>query len=231
MSPLRLFSQFRTDRRGTSAVEFAWTFPFLLLVLLGAYNVSRAANAARQLSRLSDAMATMLVTNGTGILSYLDLHYAYDSAMVEFPLVLFDSHNLGIAWQNDISISMAGVSFSPTVAGCTTGCAYKTKVVWTGGAMARTCGSTINPAADTAAPSPTTLPTDLFTPIALPSGGYAPPNFQVVVDIVYSWRPLVGAAFIPPITFRRSTYLSPRYVAQINYEALAGDDGFGVACP
>ncbi len=50
--------QFFCDRRGTAIVEFAWALPFLLLALFGVYNLSQAAIAERQLSRLADGIAT-----------------------------------------------------------------------------------------------------------------------------------------------------------------------------
>ena len=230
-------SCFLCDQAGTAIVEFAWALPFLLLTLLGVYNLSQAANAERQLSRLSDGIATQLVTNGvvgapSYPINYTDLHYANDSAMLEFPLVLSDSYAKNESWALDISISMAGISFSPTVGGCTNACTYVAKIVWTGGNKARACGSAQVAASDGATPSPSTLPQDLFDPVPTPTTGvFSPPNFQVVVDIVYSWRPRFGNNFIPPITFKRSTYLSPRYVSQITYSQIAGDDGFDVPCP
>jgi len=228
---------FLGDRAGTAIVEFAWALPFMLLALFGVYGLCQAENAERQLSRLSDAVATQLVTNGivgaaSYQINYTDLHYANDSAMLEFPLVLSDSYSKNESWTADISISMAGVSFSPTVTGCTSGCTYVAKVVWTGGNKARACGSVQTSAADSAKPSPSTLPQDLFDPVPTQTSGvFSPPNFQIVVDIVYSWAPTIGANLIPAITFKRSTYLSPRYVSQITYSQISGDDGFGVPCP
>ncbi len=165
-------------------------------------------------------------------INYTDLHYANDSAMLEFPQVLSDSYTKQKNWAADISISMAGVSFSPTVAGCTSGCTYVAKIVWTGGNKARACDSAQIAAPDSASPTPSTLPQDLFAAVPTQTAGvFSPPNFQLVVDVVYSWAPMFGPKFIPPITFKHSTYLSPRYVSQINYSQIAGDDGFGVPCP
>ena len=96
-------SYFLCDQAGTAIVEFAWALPFLLLTLLGVYNLSQAANAERQLSRLSDGIATQLVTTGvvgapSYQINYTDLHYANDSAMLEFPLVLSDSYAKNESW-------------------------------------------------------------------------------------------------------------------------------------
>ena len=107
--------------------------------------------------------------------------------MLEFPLVLSDSYSLSESWAADISISMAGISFSPTVVGCTSACTYVAKVVWTGGHKARACGSVQISASDGTTPSPSALPQDLFDPVPTSTTGvFSPPNFQIFVDIVYS---------------------------------------------
>jgi len=85
------------------------TLAVVLLALLGVYNISQAANAERQLSRLSDGIATQLVTNGvvgapSYQINYTDLHYANDSAMLEFPLVLSDSYSKNENWASDIRV-------------------------------------------------------------------------------------------------------------------------------
>ena len=219
------------DRRGMALVEFGLTFPILVLAMTGAFEMSLAATAGRELTRLANSAATMLTVNTTGTITYLNLHYANDIAMLIFPDVLKDSASKGIAWGADISISMAGVGFSPTVTGCTSACAYQANIHWTGGAAARACGTHPLAAPDSAAPSATTLPTDLFTPVATPASGNAPPNFLVVVDVQYSWAPAIAAGWLPRINFRRSAYIVPRYVPAITYSVVAGDDGFGNECP
>jgi hypothetical protein len=145
--------------------------------------------------------------------------------------VLNDSANKGIAWGTDITISMAGISFTPTVTGCTTACTYKANVVWTGGAEGRVCGTNPTSAADTAPPSPTTLPSDLFTPVANAQGGNSAPPFVIVTDINYSWTPLIFTKLVGSFVMRRSAYINPRYTASITYSVVTGDDSFGKECP
>jgi Flp pilus assembly protein TadG len=231
--PTRLLAhKFFSDRRGVALVEFATLFPVLVLLLFGAYDLSRGADAVRGLTRLSNSIATMLATNSTGYVNYTNLHYAFDSAAVIFPEVLHDASSKNIAWRNDISISMAGVGFAPTVSGCTAGCTYVSQIYWTGGSMNRACGT--SPAADNAAGSnPLVLPDDLFTPVATPTGGNAPPNFVIVVDVTYSWTPLIGRAFLPSISFQRTAFLAARYApgGVVKYNAIPNDDGFGKECP
>jgi hypothetical protein len=222
--------KFLEDRHSVALVEFATLFPVLVLLLFGAYDLARGADAVRGLTRLSNSIATMLTTNSTGYVNYTNLHYAFDGAAVIFPEVLRDASSKNIAWRNDIGISMAGVGFVPTVVGCT----YVAQIYWTGGSMNRACGTSPVAAADNAAGSnPLVLPDDLFTPIATPAGGNAPPNFVIVVDVTYRWTPLIGRAFLPSISFQRSAFLAARYApgGVVKYNAIPNDDGFGKECP
>lgn len=223
-------SNFWKKRDGVAAIEFAAVFPLLFLLLAGAFELSRAVMAARQLTSLADSAATMIASDSNGVIYYTDLHYAYDSAMITFPRVLSDSFAKNIPWSSDITISLAGITFSPTVSGCTVSCSYKASVVWTGGASARKCGSTIQSASDSNAPTPTTLPSDLFTPIPNPNGGYNSPPFTVVADITYTWTPILFSRFFGNITLQRSAYVNARYASKIVYTKASGDDGFGAEC-
>lgn len=218
------------DRRAVAALEFAMVAPLLITLVAGGYEVSREVDGTRQLTTLANSIATMLTTNTSGSVTYLGLHYAFNSAMVIFPAVLSNSYSKGVAWNSDISISMAGVSFTPTVAGCTTSCSYKANIVWTGGSATRACGTNPTTAPDASQPSPSTLPADLFNTVTTPIG-VAPPSFVIAVDITFTWTPAVFSQLFGPVTLTRSVYLSPRYVSQVKYSAISGDDGFGKECP
>jgi hypothetical protein len=247
------FSIFKADRRAVALVEFAFAFPMLALIFVGSYNLALAAAASRQLSRAAEAIADILATtqppNGStkATVNFSLLHYAFDAAMIEFPPVLTSTAssactalpNTG-SWGAHICISMSGIVFTPTTAGCnTSSCNYRAFVVWTAGSKARPCAVVLAPAATLfQAPSPSTLPQQLYqpTPVAGTSNtstpqNYASPNYQIVVDIVYSWAPSFGASLVPPITIKRSTYLTPRYATSITYSVSSGDDGFGTGCP
>jgi len=253
--PSRRVTGFLRDRRATALVEFAWLWPVMVLIMYGAYNLSLASNVARQLSRLSDDIAQMIVTllpSGSSwcsaststtcaALEDYNLWYAHDSAMVEFPQVLSDA---GANWASGIGISITGVAFAPLSSGCigsSNPSCYAAFVVWYAqngaGSATRTCATAIGQASDTAAPSPATLPSDLFNPVPVPSSAtgavstYAAPLFQVVVDVSYGWKPSVWKStlgWFPTLNFAKSSYLSPRYVSQIVYK---GGGSYGKACP
>jgi hypothetical protein len=152
--------------------------------------------------------------------------------------MLQDAARKGISWKNDISVSIAGVLFSGLPANCTTSCtSYTANVVWNSGPNKRTCGVALTSAPDTAAPSKTTLPADVF-PVA-PSQG----ALLIVVDIVYNYTPIFGSTFTAlfgsplfgTIPIARSAYLAPRYVQyppnNMKYKVVSGDDGIGAECP
>lgn len=73
---------------------------------------------------------------------------------------------------------------------------------------------------DTAVPSKTALPADVFGPGSI-----------VVVDIVFSYTPIFGFGLFGTVPIARSAYLSPRYVPLIKYVVVSGDDGIGAECP
>lgn len=216
---------------GSAAIEFALVYPVLFLLLAGSFELTRAVNSARRITTVASSIATMIASDAKGSISSTDLHYAFDSAMITFPDVLADSAAKGIAWSSDISISMAGVVFTPTVPGCKSQCTYKANIVWTGGAATRSCGSTLTSMSDTDTATPTTLPSNLYTPIAIPAGGFNPPPFAVVVDVAYTWTPAVFSRQFGTATIRRSAYLTSRYASKINYTKLSDDDAFGKQCP
>lgn len=222
--------RFGRDRTGIAAVEFTLIFPILLGVSAAIFEYSSFVRQSRQLTDTANSIAEILAADSDTTVNWTDLHYAVDSTMLTFPKVLSDSSRKGIAWANDITISLAGVSFSPTVSGCTSGCTYKAAVNWTGGAKQRACGSTQSSTTDTALPSATTLPASLFTPVASPQGGNGPPLFVVVADVTYTWSPAVFTGLLNGVTMKRSSFINPRYVSSLKYTVSSGDDGFGQAC-
>lgn len=223
-------SRFAHSTEAVSAIEFAVVFPVLLAVMAGAFELSREVNSARRLTTFASSAATMIASNASGSIAYTDLHYAFDSAMITFPDVLSDSFAKKIPWSNDITISMTGVVFAPTVSGCTAQCTYKANVMWTGAAAKRTCGSILTAADDASSPTPTTLPTDLYTPVSNASGTKNPPSFAVVVDVIYTWTPTIFSNVFGSVTLKRSAYVAPRYSSKITYKKVSGDDGFGAEC-
>jgi Flp pilus assembly protein TadG len=241
--PAKLYrraKEFWRARQAIAATEFALVLPLLVMLMLGSVEVARVIIAARNVTAVATTAVEML-SQGTTRPDYSDLHFASESTMVVFPQILQDAKQKGISWKNDISISMAGVCFSPagstncsTLPACTSNCTAN--VVWNSGPNKRACGTPLTSASDTAAPSNTTLPADVFP------GGAAPGGLLIVVDTVFNYTPMFGSVFtglfgsplFGTIPIARSAYLAPRYLQSVTgfrYNVVSGDDGIGAECP
>lgn len=234
--------QFWSARQAIAATEFALVLPILVILMLGSVEAARLIISVQRVTQVATTIVEMLSQTqaqnpnetGTGIpwsVTYIDLDFAIESTMVIFPQILQDAAQKGISWNNDISISTAGVLFTPNPTTCTSNCSYIANVVWNSGPNKRTCGVALTAVPDTSVPSKTTLPTDVF-PAGAPPGGSI-----IVVDILYNYTPIFGLGFFGTIPIARSAYLAPRYVqpgatpGYIQYYTASGDDGIGAECP
>ena len=199
-------------RAGLAAVETAIILPFLLLCLLAGFETVRYINMTRQMTIVANSLASMLSTR-TSAAQFNDVVFAMNSTLVTFPQVLGDPARGGTTWYQYMSLTASSILFSPTVNGCTSGCTYKAKVDWSLSSAGNTRSCSVAPASasDTAAPTLATLPSDVFTAGSL-----------IVVDITYPFVPIFGSTFFKPITFRRSAYLQPRYLAKIPLVSSSG---------
>lgn len=239
----RRAKEFWRARQAIAATEFALILPLLIMVMLGSVETARAIIAVRKVTLVANTVVEMLsqnqannpneTPNEPSTVTYIDLHFAMDSTMVIFPQILQDAAQKGISWKNDISISMASVVFTPNPSSCTSNCIYNANVVWNSGPNKQTCGVLLTPVADTATPSNTTLPADVFGPGSL-----------IVVDIVYNYTPIFGSIFTAlfgsplfgTIPIARSAYVAPRNALPpatpyVGYDVVSGDDGIGAECP
>jgi Flp pilus assembly protein TadG len=216
-----ILSRFRTAKTAIAAVEFAVIMPMLVLFIVGGAELARYINTTRKLTNLAESLANLMAERTTAI-AYDDLMFNFNSTLVTFPQVLRDAANNGVGWNADISVTLSSIKFTPTVTGCTASCTYKASVIWTAGSLARrSCTVAPLSAPDTATPSLLTLPADVFT-----SGTI------VVADVSFTYQPLFGGRFFPASTvLRRSVYLQPRYLTEIDFDPSAGSlSGIGSVC-
>ncbi len=208
------------DRAGSVAVEFAIVVPMLALLLAGLYQAWMLTVVNRELDAVPASIAQMLTQTTTGAVNDDDLAFTASSAMVLFPTVLSDAASKGLSWSDDIGITISSVVFSQQANG-----AYQAEVAWSRGTSKRPCGTPLTGAADTATPSPTTLPQDLFGVGSL-----------IVVDVVFTYSPsFLPTTFMPQstYTFKKSVYLQPRYIAAPSYITHSAKDADGATtlCP
>jgi Flp pilus assembly protein TadG len=216
----RLFRRFWAARDGVSAIEFSIWAPVMTALFLGGVDTARYTIATGRIADVASTIGQMLSVNTSGTVNYIDLQFYDDSAMAIYPQVLADAARQGIAWGNDMAITISQVNFTATPTGCTTSCSYQAKVAWTAGSNKRSCLVAPSSASDTAAPSSSTLPADAFGPTS-----------QIVVDVSFTFRPLFAAFILKSTVIRRSFYISPRYVTTIAYQTISGDPGTTTVCP
>jgi len=224
--PRRARTRLLIDKTGVAAVEFALVAPLLLALLLGAVELDNQITAGRRLAQASYSVAQVIseAPNPPGTINYMDLQMANDSAMVVFPLVLSDSAARGVSWGSDISITISNIVMAKVVTTCSTSCAYTAHVAWSWGASKRPCLINLSAAtSDTATPTATTLPPDVFAPGSV-----------IVADITYTYRSVFETGLFGTFVMHRSTYLQPRNVtpsSYIQYSTVSGDPGATTLCP
>ncbi|MGA8172874.1 MAG: TadE/TadG family type IV pilus assembly protein [Methylocystis sp.] len=213
---------FRTAQGGLAMIEFAFALPFLLLALLGFVELDRYISMTRRLEITANSIAEQLAQDT--LVSPVDVTFAQDSTPVLFPAVLADSANKGIAWAQDIAVSMSSIVFTPTVPNCVNACDYIAQVAWSSGpnAVSRPCDVQLQAVPDTQNSQPTTLPADAFGPVPL-----------ITVDVAFNYSPLFGANLLPAVTIHRSAYMQPRYLTGNSYlqYSVAGGDNLVTTCP
>jgi hypothetical protein len=234
--------QFWSARQAIAATEFALVLPILVILMLGSVEAARLIISAQRVTQVATTIVEMLSQTqaqnpnetGTGIpwsVTYLDLDFAIESTMVIFPQILQDAAQKGISWSNDISISMAGVLFTPNPTTCTSNCSYIANVVWNSGPNTRTCGVALTAVPDTSVPSKTTLPTDVFPTGAPPGGRSSSSIFSTTtrrfLDLASSERFLSRV----PLISRPAMCNPAPPPGYIQYYTASGDDGIGAECP
>ena len=210
---------FRQDRSGSVAVEFAMVVPLMAVLMLGLYQLWTLTTDNRQIQSVAASIAQMLTQTTTGTVTDTDLSFVTDSTMVLFPGVLTDAASKNIPWYNDIQITISSVVFAEQANG-----SYVAQVAWSRGSNKRPCGINLSGQDDTAPPSVTGLPLDLFGPGSL-----------IVVDVSFVYEPTIVPTWFMASTshtFNKSVYLQPRYIAPPSFitHKLSGSDGGTTTC-
>ena len=217
--PASTFRRLCRETYAVSAVEFAIWAPVLCIVMLVGIDITRYAIATGRISDVASTIGEMLSVNTSGTVNYIDLQFYHDSAMVIYPQVLVDAHQQNVSWSNDMAITMTSVAFTATPPLCTSACSYVPRVVWSSGNNPRSCIVPMTSAGDTSTPSPKTLPQDVFGATSL-----------LVVDIVYTFKPIFAGRLLNNLTISRSFYVTPRYVSTVGYKIVSGDPGTILIC-
>ena len=228
---LAKIAEFRRDRSAVAATEMAFIAPVIIVLGLAGVDTANYVIATEQVSEVAGTISQMITTTGpaspgssSGNVSNVDLQFYHDSAAVIFPGVLNDAAAHGISpWYKDIQISTASVQFTPAPSTCTSNCSYKATALWVAGDNPRPCDYSFASVPDSSTPSTTTLPSDLFAPGTI-----------IVVDVVFTYHPTFASFLGAGLTIARSSYVAPRYVSVVNYQASATNPTGGIlatTCP
>jgi Flp pilus assembly protein TadG len=195
------------DRCGLAALEFALVTPVLITLAMGLYDLVAATTTWWHLTQAAQAIgqiasSTAANPNQTNTLTKTQ---AYNASTAIYPLVpQLTSNSASI-----FSVVLTGVVFTPTVAGCTASCQYTAAVAWShtllGIAAARSCGALLS-VADSAAPSPATLPADMFSSAPL-----------LVVDVSFTFQPVFRTFVKAAFPMARTAYVPMRIGLDIQW--------------
>lgn len=145
---LKALDTFKKAQGGLALLEFAVALPFLVLALLGFFEVDRYVSMTRRLEITASSIAEQLSQDT--LVTPVDVTFAQNSTVVLFPAVLADSARKGVAWSDDIALSMSSIVFSRTNPNCATNCNYKAQVAWSSGSdsLSRPCNVLLQSAMD-----------------------------------------------------------------------------------
>jgi len=195
------------SRDGVAAIEFAFVAPIMVAMLAGVYDLTtafiawrRVTAAALAIAEIATGEAASTVAN-TNILSQSQAVAAASAVYPYLPMLLQSSPPA-------FGVTISSIVMTPTVSGCTNGCTYTAHVAWSGvfegTGQVRPCDtaqgtSGISSVSDTAKPSPTTLPVDVYSAAPL-----------LVVDVTYTYKPMFFRFITGNVVMAQSSYLSPR---------------------
>jgi Flp pilus assembly protein TadG len=242
-------------RRGVAAMEFGMVAPIMGILTLGVYDISKACilweqtwDAARNIAESASTVA--LQPDGSTNLTPVQAQQALSVIFAEMPWL-----RAGVATGNKynatipagtVSAVLSSVAYQPTVATCTTSCAYAATLKWskaysgynftTGTSVLRACNANgITQVAPNSAPSLATVPTLLLKAALLSNNSNQPDPF-LVADVTFTYTPFLARYITGPITFRATAFWTSRSTAVgtttpwTTYTPAVGGDAASVTC-
>ena len=186
------------DRRGLAGVEFAVIVPFILVLLCGVVDLSRAIIMTRRLTVAASATALIASTMAVQATSLNSLTGPQAWQASTAPFAYFPEW-LSEARPGTFAITLSGVTFTQVQ----TAAGYAAHVAWSvanpaGTVRLRACGVLGLVAAN--------APAGLGT---LPAG-VAGSTSLIVADLSGVFVPVFTSVFLGPFSVQRSAYVSPR---------------------
>ncbi len=225
---MRMRYRGRGDRRGVAALEFALVLPLMIALLFGVYELSEPMIIYQEVyaaahSIPASASIAAVQADGSTALSYAQVQFAESTIFAEIPALRAGQQTN----RSGDGVVMSSVVFEPSPSSCvasaTSPCTYNAYVVWsvayTGGdsgipfyQITRPCGLTTQVAAGN------TTPGDLPT-LGVSTRAAAWPDPILVVDVFFSYQPLLLTYTKTPIEFLASGFWPVRSVKAASIDA------------
>jgi Flp pilus assembly protein TadG len=200
------------DRSGSPALEFALIAPVMLMLLAGAYDVTRLLLVMRQLSSASlqivqIATEQSMQPDQTISLTVQQVYQAQTAIYAVFPRM--QSGNDTSAF----SVTLSAAVYTASPANCVPGvtCTYTAKVAWSkalalGTQVIRPCGTISQVTSATRA----TIGT-------IPTAGMISVTSMLIADVTYQYMPMFTGTFTGPVSLRHTAFLMPRTGTSTQY--------------
>lgn len=220
--------KYRDDRRGVAALEFALVLPLMIALLFGVYELSEPMMIYQEIyaaahSIPASASIAAVHADGSTALSYSQVEFAESTIFAEIP-ALRSGQQTNTAGDG---VVMSSVVFKPNpstcVASAASPCNYDAYVVWsvayTGGDSGRSFNQTTRPCGlTTQVAAGNTTPGDLPT-LGVSTRATAWPDPILVVDVFFSYEPLLLTYTKTPIEFLASGFWPVRSVKAASVDA------------
>jgi Flp pilus assembly protein TadG len=240
-------------RQGVAALEFALLTPVMATMVIGLFDLSKAAilweqtwNAARSIAESASTLA--LQPDGSTSLTQAQAQQALSTIFAAMPWlragIATGSPGNGLVPVNTVSAVLTSVSYQPNVAGCTSSCTYAATVQWSkaySGNNFMTQSSVLRPCATLTQTNPqaaqfsNTVPTLLIQAAYLAQNTTAADPF-LIADVKFTYTPYFLQFITGPVTFNAVSYWTVRSTAQntatpwTTYTATSTQDPASVQC-
>lgn len=241
-----LVKDFWGRRDGIAALEFALIAPLMIYTLLAFSDIAGALSTTRRMTNASDVVAQLVsqqVEGGkpasgstpavpatpTQTISNAMLLEDFYSLVTTLPEVMPDAASRNEVWTADVQVIVSSVQFGPP-ATCVINppnavvCSSAT-VIWSAGfnnagtgfpTSIRSCGAITQAVSNQESPGLGIIPPGVYEPGTIVNSATSPGTI-IVVDILYTFRPMFTKWLTGPFTFQRTAYLAPRFYTQLGY--------------